>query len=315
MTTLLEIKAQLVSMYKKIEFVLVPLIKFIFAMIILSKVSTFMDQFDSSGKLAILDRTMIRMAMSLVVAFVPSTWFVFMMIINICGRLFFYSLEGTIIVFIVLGVMYLMFLRLFPKQAILAIVAPYMLSLNLVYVLPLVTGLIVGPAAIIPVSVGVVVYFLSTHLSGLLELKAADLSEMPTVLIEMYRYFMSVATQDRKMMIMIGVFAGVIVATYFVSRLEMDFIHYIAIGFGGLVMIFGFIIGNIILGAGVSIGGVFIGTIFGVIIVGVIQFFRFSLDYEKTEKQQFEDDDYYYYVRAVPKMKIAKSKKEVKTIE
>lgn len=315
MTTLLEVKAQLVSLYKKIEFVLLPMIKFIFAMIILSKISSFMDGFDNTGKLAILDSTMIRMAMSLVVAFVPSTWFVFLIIINICGRLFFYSLEGTIIVLIVLGVMHLMFLRLFPKQAILAIVAPYMLSLNLAYVLPLVTGLIIGPAAIIPVSVGVVVYFLSAHLPGLLELKAADLSEMPTVLIEMYRYFMNVATQDRKMMIMIGVFAVVIVATYFVSRLEMDYIHYIAIGFGGLVMIFGFIIGNIILGAGVSIGGVFIGTIFGVLIVGIIQFFRFSLDYEKTEKQQFEDDDYYYYVRAVPKMKVAKSIKEVKTIE
>ena len=113
MTTLLDIKEQMVSIYKKIEFVLLPVIKFIFAMIILSKVSGFMDGFDTTGKLAILNKTTIRMAMSLIVAFVPSTWFVFLIIVNVCGRLFFVSMEATMIVLIVLMVMYLMFLRLF----------------------------------------------------------------------------------------------------------------------------------------------------------------------------------------------------------
>lgn len=315
MTMLLEIKAQLSSIYKRVEFILLPLIKFIFAMIILSKVSSFMDAFDTTGKLAILDRTIIRMALSLIVAFVPSTWFVFLIIVNICGRLFFVSMEGTFIVFVVLMVLYLMFLRLFPKQAYLAIVTPWMLSMNLSYVIPLLTGLLIGPAAIIPVSVGVAVYFLGNYMPGLLEMKAADLAEMPVVMIDMYKYFVSSASSDRAMMIIIGVFAVVIFATYFVSRLEMDFIHYIAIGFGGVVMIFGFIIGNIIMKAGVGILGVILGTVISVLIVGVVQFFRFSLDYEKAEKHQFEDDNYYYYVKAVPKMKVAKSNREVKTIE
>ena len=315
MTTLLEIKEQIVSLYKRVEFILLPVIKFIFAMIILSKVSGFMDNFDSTGKLEILNKTTIRMAMSLIVAFVPSTWFVFLIIVNICGRLFFVSIEATVIVLIVLMVMYLMFLRLFPKQAYLAIVVPFMFQMNLAYVLPLLVGLLVGPAAIIPVAVGVASFFLAAYIPGLLEMRAADLSEMPVVLIDMYKYFMSSATQDRTMMIFIGVFAVVIVATYFVARLEMDFIHYIAIAFGGLVMIFGFIIGNIVMNGNAKIGSVILGTIVAVIIVGVVQFFRFSLDYQKSEKHQFEDDDFYYYVRAVPKMKIAKSNKEVKTIE
>ncbi len=315
MTTLLEIKAIMVAYYKKFEFILSPVIKFIFAMIILSKVSEFMDVYDTTGKLAILDRTAIRGALALIVAFVPSTWFVFLIIINICGRLFFTSLEGTMIVLIVLSVLYLMFLRLFPKHAYLAIVTPFLMSMNLAYVVPLLVGLLIGPAAIIPVAVGIAAYFLSNYLPGLLEMKAADLAELPTVLIDMYRFFVDAASNDKAMMIMIGVFAAVIVATYFVSRLEMEYIQYIAIGFGGLVMIFGFIIGNIIMSAGVGIGAVIFGTLISAIIVGVIQFFRFSLDYQKTEKHQFEDDDYYYYVKAIPKIKIARSNKEVKTIE
>lgn len=315
MTTLLEIKTVITTLYRKSEFVLLPLIKFIFAMIILSKVDNFMDHFDTSGKLDILSTFSVRMAMSLIVAFVPGTWFVFLIIVNVCARLFFVSLEATFIVLVVMMVMYLMFVRLFPKEAVLSIVTAFMLSLNLPYLIPLLVGLLIGPAGIIPVCVGVMAYFFAGYIPGLLEMKAGDLAEMPQVLIDMYKYFVTSASQDRKMLIMIGVFAGVIVATYFVSRLEMDFIHYIAIGFGGLVMIFGFIIGNVIMGAGVGIFGMFIGTILAVIIVGIIQFFRFSLDYQKTEKHQFEDDDYFYYVKAVPKIKIAKSSNEVKTIE
>lgn len=315
MTVLLELKERMVTIYKRVEFVLLPFIKFIFAMIILSRVNGFMSMFDDSGKLELLGSATIRIAMSLIVAFVPGIWFAFLIIVNVCGRLFFTSMEGTVIVFIILIVLYLMFLRLFPKQAYLAIVTPFLLSINLAYVIPLAAGLLIGPAAVIPVGVGICVYFFAGYMPGLLELKAADLAEMPVVLIDMYRYFINNATQDRQMMIMIGVFSVVIIVTFFVSRLEMDFIHYIAIGFGALVMIFGFIIGNIIMKAGVGIGSVIGGTIVAVIIVGAIQFFRFSLDYQKTEKHQFEDDDYYYYVKAVPKIKIARSNREIKTIE
>ena len=37
----------------------------------------------------------------------------------------------------------------------------------------------------------------------------------------------------------------------------------------------------------------------------VIQFLFMDLDYDRTERVQFEDDDYYYYVKAVPKKMVA----------
>ena len=315
MTVLLELKAKLVEYYKKTEIFLLPVIKFIFALVILGALGSYLNQFDTSGKLAILDRGVVKMAMAAIVAFVPGTWFIFLIMMTIAGRLFFVSMEGTAIVFIVMMVLYLMFIRLFPKQAYLAIIMPFLMHANMAYVLPLIAGLFIGPAAIIPISVGVVVYFLSAYVPGLLEMTSTDLSDLPVTMVEMYRYFVDAATSDKGMMLMIAVFVAVIIATYFVSRLEMEYIHYIAIVFGGVVNIFGFIIGNIILGAGVSIGGVIIGTILAIIVGVVAQFFRFTLDYEKSEKLQFEDDDYYYYVKAVPKIKIAKSKKEIKTIQ
>ena len=37
----------------------------------------------------------------------------------------------------------------------------------------------------------------------------------------------------------------------------------------------------------------------------MIQFLFMDLDYDRTERVQFEDDDYYYYVKAVPKKMVA----------
>lgn len=315
MTALLEIKELIKAMYIKFERIIVPVAKFLLALYIISKFSGFMDGFDGSGKLSVLDKGIVKMAMAAIVAFVPGTWFVLLLMVMTCARLFFVSIESSIIVFCVLIVIYLMFVRLFPKHAYLVILVPLLMSMNLIYVLPIFVGMVIGPATIVPVSAGILVYFLASYLPGLIEIRAADLADIPNALIEMYRYIMSATKADKGIVLMIVVFAAVIVVTYVVSRLEIDYSHYIAIGAGALTNIFGFMIGSIALNAGVGMVSVFIGTIVAAIIVGIMQFFRFTLDYQKAEKQQFEDDDYYYYVKAVPKIKIARSKKEVKTIE
>ena len=50
------------------------------------------------------------------------------------------------------------------------------------------------------------------------------------------------------------------------------------------------------------------------IVCKIIEFFRFCLDYSRTEKVQFEDDEYYYYVKAVPKMTVSAPTNTVKKI-
>ena len=46
----------------------------------------------------------------------------------------------------------------------------------------------------------------------------------------------------------------------------------------------------------------------------VIKFFAFNLDYSRIEKVQFEDDEYYYYVKAVPKVTVSTPERRVKKI-
>ena len=53
-----------------------------------------------------------------------------------------------------------------------------------------------------------------------------------------------------------------------------------------------------------SIGGVFVSTVISAVIVLIIQFFIFNVDYSRTENVHFEDDEYYYYVKAIPKVSL-----------
>ena len=50
------------------------------------------------------------------------------------------------------------------------------------------------------------------------------------------------------------------------------------------------------------------------LVVLVIVYLFFNMDYSRIESVQFEDDDYYYYVKAVPKVTVSDSLRTVKTI-
>ncbi len=315
MTALLEIRAKVIDLYKKSEFILLPVIKFLFAYIVFTKLNSFLDQFGTGSTLAIISKFQVKAVLSLIVAFVPGLWFAMFIALISVARITLVSIEAGIITFIVLMVFYFMFLSMFKDQAIFSVVTAFALSINIPYAVPIIAGIFIGPVTIVPISVGIIVYFLSKSLNGLIAMKSGSMVDLPFLLLDMYKYFISQLTDNKAMILMVFVFAATVTATYFVAKLEMVYIHYIAIAFGAVIMLFGFGIGNLVLKADVSVLSVFLGVIVAVIISGIILFMRFSLDYKKVEKLQFEDDDYYYYVKAIPKIKVPKSDKETKTIE
>ena len=74
------------------------------------------------------------------------------------------------------------------------------------------------------------------------------------------------------------------------------------------------LVGDLIFDINESLLSVILGTVLSFLLVLVLQFFVFYVDYSRTEKVQFEDDEYYYYVKAVPKVTVAKPEKKVKQI-
>ncbi len=315
MVKLLDLRAKLIDYYKKSEFIVVPLIRFLFAFIVLTMLDGFLDKLDGGVSLAILNSLLFRIGASLVLAFVSDIWFVMLIMLITVARITMISIEAGFIVFVVLLIIYLMFLTMFRDSALISIIMGFFLSIHIPYVVPIIVALFIGPVAIVPVSVGVLVYYLSGSLEGLLAIKGEGMADMPFTIINMYKFFVAEILSNKAMLLSVFVFAVVILATYYVSRLEFPHVHYIAIAFSSLIMLIAFIIGNLVVKSDISLLGVFLGTILACGLAFVVQFMRFSLDYKKVEKHQFEDDDYYYYVKAVPKIKVPEARKESKVIE
>ena len=107
-----------------------------------------------------------------------------------------------------------------------------------------------------------------------------------------------------KMLLMVITCAVVVIAVYMIKSLPVDYSWKIALGMGVVVNILIILIGCTALEVDMSIGGVFVSTMISALIVLIIQFFIFNVDYSRTENVQFEDDEYYYYVKAIPKVSV-----------
>ena len=82
---------------------------------------------------------------------------------------------------------------------------------------------------------------------------------------------------------------------------------------GALFEAVGLIAGYMLLGISGKWSVFWWGSVLGSIAL-LLQFVFFNLDYSRTERTQFEDDEYYYYVKAVPKVFISGTDKQVKRL-
>ncbi len=101
---------------------------------------------------------------------------------------------------------------------------------------------------------------------------------------------------------------------YFVRTRNIDHAWTIAVIAGLSTEFLIMLSGYLLLGVSRALPALILGNIltflFGVVIVYLYQ----DLDYTRIEKVLFEDDEYYYHVTAVPKIRLAQEKKEIRHI-
>ena len=190
-------------------------------------------------------------------------------------------------------------------------ITPLLFILRIPYAAPIVAGLLGSPLSAVTVACGVVTYYMIHYMSvnaSLLTSAAAD------SMLTSIREILDGIFGNREMLIIAAAFAVTTILVYLVRKLSVDYSWTIAIISGALLDIVVILVGDLIYDADFSIPGVLLGSIGGVFVAFVVQFFRFNLDYSRTEKVQFEDDEYYYYVKAVPKMAVSTPEKKVKKI-
>lgn len=312
MTDLLEIREKIKLFYSRFEAFILPVVKFLLAFIVLNVLNDrmgYMTQLE--GRIAQLDNIAVVLIVSLMCSFLPTGAMVFFAVIFSLLYMYALSIEVALVGLSMYLVMFLLFFRFSPKDSLVVVLTPLLFALRIPYVIPIAVGLVCGPASIVSVCCGVAVYYLLQTVVG----NASAISTMgDSETTAKLRLVIDGILSNREMLVTIGAFAITALAVYLIRRMSIDYSWTIAMVSGALINIVILLIGDLLYDINISLGWVLLGTLLALAVAKVIEFFRFCVDYSRTEKVQFEDDEYYYYVKAVPKMTVAVSEKTVKRI-
>ena len=305
MTNLLLLKEYLKGIYGKYEIYITPVAKFLLTLITLILINRKLGYMNKINSISVV------LVAALLCSFLPMNFIVLIAALFILLHLYAFSLECAIVVLALFLVMFLLYFRFSPKDTVNVILTPICCSLNLPFVVPVSAGLIGTPASAVSVGCGVIVYSILQYISD----SVSTLSSMDAEnAMQKYRYVVDGLLNNKTMLVMVFAFAVTVLVVYLIRRMSINHSWTLAIIAGMLVCICILFGGDLMLDTNISIVSTVIGAVLSAAAVKFLQFFVFNVDYSRTEYVQFEDDEYYYYVKAVPKITVAKPAKTVKKI-
>lgn len=305
MTALLELRENLKKIYSRNETFILPVIKFLLSFIVLSIINGKM------GYMTKLDNMAIVLIVSLLCSFLPTGFMAFFAMMFAVLHMYALSIETAAVGLVVFLLLYLLFLRFTAKEALVVVLTPVLCMLKLPYVMPVAMGLIGTPASCVSVGCGVVVYYLlQTVITNAPTINSMGAEEATAKL----RLLIDGMLGNKAMLVTIAAFAITVIVVYLIRRMSVDHSWTIAMVAGVMIEVMILLVGDLMYDTNLSIVSALLGAVVTLIACKIIEFFRFCLDYSRTEKVQFEDDEYYYYVKAVPKMTVAAPTNTVKKI-
>ena len=305
MTNLLVFREQLKKFYSKYELYITPLCKFLLALVSL------MVSNSRIGYMSTLKNAAVVLILALLCSFLPINLTIVIAAAVTLAHLYAFSVECAIVALAVFLLLFILYFRFSPKDTLAVLLTPICFVLKIPYVMPIAVGLIGTPASSVAVASGVIVYYM---LAGMNESASVLNTFDADGMVDKFRYCIDTLMGNRAMMVAIVAFAATVLVVWFIRRLSIDHAWTIAMITGALLNILILLFGDLMYSTDISIIGLILGSIVSVLLVKVLQFFVFNVDYSRTEMVQFEDDEYYYYVKAVPKNTVATPEKRVKTI-
>ncbi|HAJ73803.1 MAG TPA: hypothetical protein DCM49_03285 [Lachnospiraceae bacterium] len=293
MSFLMEIKEKLKGLYGEYSMYALPILKFGLAMIVFTMINNNMGYLQSLNSLPIL------IVLAAVSAILPLNGMVIIGMFLIIAHSFGLGIEIGAVSTILYMVIALVYFRLAPNDALVLILSPLACSLNIPAVIPLSLGLFRGPQAAISAVFGVFSWqYLHGVVTEIAPLKTSGtlsqialLQKIPTLIMGGHGSYLYMVA-----------FAATTIIVSVICRFATKYTREIALisGMAGYLAVM--IGGGIALKAEMNPAAVIVGTLVSGVIAYVIDFFIYSVDYEKTKYIQFEDENYYYYVKAIPKL-------------
>lgn len=304
MTGLFELKAKIFRFWSEYETYLKYIVKFVVAL------SLFLIVNGTIGFAEELSGIPLSIMLAAVSCFLPLGVTLFLVAALILIHLYVLSVEVAMMTVVVFVIVFLLYFRFAPHDAMLFAITPVFCTLGIPYVLPIATGLLRKGHSVASLVGGTVIYyFLDGVYQNVKNLQAITAGS------EIQGAKMSITAgqilENTELYLMVLVFTVSTLAVYNVRKMAIKHAWKIAIVVGILIQISGLLIGYILYDITEKMIGMLMGNILAAAVGLVIEFLFMNLDYSRTERVQFEDDEYYYFVKAVPKKMIAFTEKTV----
>lgn len=298
MESLLVVKQQLTRFYTRFEAYIVPFLKFLAMLLALILIN------GKVGFMTKLKNPAIVLILALLCSFLPANVIVLVAGLVIVAHMYALSLECAVVVLFVFIIMYALYFRFTPDDSITVLLTPICFAMHIPYVMPLAMGFVGNPISCISVGCGTAVYYIlhyvSEHQDALGGSGGGDLDVEG--MLGGFKTVIDGILKNDVMIAMIVTFAVTIIVVYLIRRLKINYSWQIALGAGMIICFVVLLVSSAVLDADIGIGGAILSLFVSSLIVLVLQFFIFNVDYSRAEYVQFEDDEYYYYVKAVPKI-------------
>ena len=305
MTGLLEAREKLRIFYGKYELYVAAGIKFILGILVFSLIN------GQTGYMERLRNPAVVLLLSLVCAFLP----VNAMVVMACGmillHLFALSMEACAIGSCLFLLLLFLYGKFAPKNGYTTILTSVLCFFRVPQVMPVAAGMLKEPSSYFSVLCGAVVYF---YIRGVQENLANFTATEETEELAKFTAALKIFTENKEMYLVLAAFFIASMVVYLIRRQSMNYAWRIALFVGNMVELVIFLVGYILLDMTDKILWALIGTLLSIVISLVLEFFFYNLDYSRVERVQFEADEYYYFVKAVPKVFVARKDKRVKQI-
>lgn len=304
---LLILRAKCIQFFKGYEKWLIAMVKYLGVVWLLALIS------NKIGYVEVLTRSYVLLGIGFLSMLLPVQYVMILIFATITAHLLAYNVLLGGIVGTIFMVVYLGYIRLYPKESMLIILTIVAFALNFQYSVPIIAALFGSYACLVAILIGIVGVYGQVALSGMLQNMTESLGFAGMIEQTMDR-MVSMILVNPHMVSMLIVFSIVFSIVYFIRKQSIDYAPYIAIAVGGVMNLLGVGFAILFLKIEVNVLVLVIMTFLSVLAAIIVQVFALPLDYTGTETVQFEDESNIYYVKVVPKISVHLEAKKVEQI-
>lgn len=296
MEAISELRERILEIYSRFETYITPVGRFILALISLIMINS------GLGYMEKLSNIVIVLVVAIIAAFLPLNFTIVIDALFILLHLYSLSIQVAAVIGLVFLLMFVLYFRFTPKEAIAVVITPIFFALKIPYVVPLALGFLGGPISFISACCGTAVYYIIKGIGA--DSSKYDSSFSAESALSGFKSVIDNVLNNKTMILMVIVFALVAILANVIKRLSFDFSWLVALAVSSISGLIVAIIGSSALDADISIIGAIFSMFISAILVFVLQLFVNNVDYSRSEYVQFQDEEYLYYVKAVPRYNV-----------